>query len=254
MVDFKKLDVSELKMILKSVEGTKMELQIKRELDRRKRIAMYSIQEQFASSYVPEFNSDYMFKCRQLSMDFDVMRLPYLWKSTCFDAAGNLEGDFYIGMFGKDKSEIDKKWMHNLGYLSLIFADEELACNYEGTYNTVNYLINSIYRNIARHDGVVDSVNTLFLDMPEKEAIVTDKFVEVVEYLWDVRNHVMDSRSSIGNHGLTANKNKIKSHISPQQRALIEAVSFGCSIDELKEGDYEGAKKLIYVPRQKIKR
>lgn len=254
MVDFKKLDESELKIILKSVEGTKMELQIIKELDRRKKIASYSIQEQFASSYIPDFNSDYMYKCMQLCMDFDVTRLPFFWKSACFDAASNLNGDFYVGMFGKDKSFLEKKFMHNLGYLSLLFGNEDLAYSYEGTSNNINFLVNSIYRSVSRHDGIIDSANMLLIDMPEKEEIVKENFVDVVDYLWELRSKVVDSRSSIGNHGLTANKSKVKKNISSQQMALIEAVAFGCSVDELKHHDYDGAKKLIYVPKQKIRK
>lgn len=252
-IDFRKLDMSELEAILKSVEGTKLELQIRREIERRKKISAYSIQEQFASSILPDYNFDYVYKCRQLSMDFDVMQLPYLWKSACFNSAGNLKGDFYAGMFGKDKTVLEKRWMHNLGYLSLLFTDESLVSNYEGTYNTINYLINSIYRNISFYDGNINSVNMLFTDMCEKEELVKDRFVDVVDYLWELRNEVIGSRSSIGNHGLTANRNKVTRCISEQQSALIEAVAFGCSLDELEKGNYEGAKKLIYVPKQRMK-
>ncbi len=138
-----------------------------------------------------------------------------------------------VEMFGQDKSELEKKWMHNLGYLSLLFSDEGLRQNYEGTYNTINYLLNSIYRELNRSDGKISSVSQLFTEIVEKEELVREKLSDVEEYLWDVRSEVVDSRSSIGNHGLTMNRNKIKKRISPQQSALVETIAFGCSLEEL---------------------
>lgn len=253
MVDFRKLDLSELEIILKSVEGTKLEKQIRKELERRKSLNS-SILEMYSSSYIPDFNSDFMCNCKQLLMEFDVMRLPYFWNSACFDSGNNLLGDFNLGIFGKDKTSIEKRWMYNLGYLSLLFNDERLIHRYEGTYNNLNYLINSIYRNIVRYGSPLDSSDMLFIDRIEKEELVKEKFTEAIEYLLDLRNDIPGSRCSISNYGLNSNKNKSLISPSPQQEALIEAISFGCNSEELKRGDFEGAKKLIYVPHQKIKR
>lgn len=254
MVDFRKLDLAELEVIVETVKGTNLEKQLRREIYRRKLLEECSFEELFSSSYIPDFNSHFMCNCKQLSMEFDVTRLPYFWKSACFDSGNNLLGDFNIGMFGKDKTSIEKRWMYNLGYLSLLFNDEKIVHQYEGTYNNLNYLINSIYRNIARYSVPLDSIDTLFIDRIEKEELVKEKFAEVVEYLFDLRSDIPGSRCSIGNYGLSSNKSKLKACLSPQQEALIEAVSFGCSMEELKRGDYEGCKKLIYVPQQKIKK
>lgn len=254
MVDFRKFDSSELEMFLKSVEGTSVEKDIRTELERRKLLGKYSIEGLFSSSYIPDFNSNFMCNCKQLLMEFDVMRLPYFWKSACLDSGNNLLGDFNLGMFGKDRTSIEKKWMYNLAYLSLLFSDEKIVRQYEGTYNNINYLINSIYRNINRYGGPIDCIDILFIDRVEKEKLVREKFSEVVEYLLDIRNDVPGSRCSIGNYGLSANKNKVRTCLSAQQEALVEAVSFGCSSAELKRGDFEGAKKLIYLPQQKIRK
>lgn len=254
MVDFSRLESSELEMILDSVEGSIFEKDIRAELERRKLLGKLSIQELYSSSCISDFNSSFMCNAMQLSMEFDVTRLPYFWKSACFDSGNNLLGDFNLGIFGKDKTSIEKRWMHNLGYLSLLFNDEKITYQYEGTYNNINYLINSIYRTISRYGIPIESVDTLFLDIIEKEELVKEKFSEVIEYLFDLRSDIPGSRCSIGNYGLISSKSKIKTVLSPQQEALVEAVSFGCSREELKRGDYEGCKKLIYIPQQKIKK
>lgn len=254
MVDFSRLESSELEMILDSVEGIVVEKDIRAELERRKLLGKLSIQELYSSSCIPDFNPNFMCNAMQLSMEFDVTRLPYFWKSACFDSGNNLFGDFTLGMFGKDKTSIEKRWMYNLGYLSLLFNDEKIIHQYEGTYNNLNYLINSIHRNISRYGISLDSIDTLFLDRIEKEELVKEKFSEVVEYLSDLRSDIPGARCSIGNYGLISNKSKIKSVLSPQQEALVEAVSFGCSREELKRGEYQGCKKLVYIPHQKIKK
>lgn len=254
MVDFRRLELSELEMFLNSVEGTPVEKDIRAEIERRRLLGKYSIQELFSSSYIPDFNPSFMCNSTQLSMEFDVTRLPYFWKSACFENGNNLMGDFEIGMFGKDKTGIEKRWMHSLGYLSLLFRDEKMIYRYEGTYNNLNYLINSIYRTITRYGVPLESIDTLFIDRVEKEELTKEKFTEVVEYLLDLRSDIPGSRCSIGNYSLSTNKNKVRTCLSAQQEALVEAVSFGCSSAELKRGDFEGAKKLIYLPQQKIRK
>lgn len=253
-INFRNFDRSDLEIFFQSVKGTKLEDKIKRELERRDAIACYAVQEQFRSDRLPDFNSDYLYKAKHLSLEFDVENLPFTWRSACFDSNNNSKGDFYIGLFGSDKSDLDNKWRHNLGYMSLLFQDDELRKNYEGTYNVVNYMINGIYKELDRCDGKIDSVEQLLVDLPEKEEIVRDKFSDVADYLWTVRREVFESRSSIGNQGLTLNRNKTKKKLSTSQKALIEAVAYGCSLEELEKGNYEGAKRLIYVPYGKVKK
>lgn len=253
-IDFKKLDSDELEMFLSVGVCEDIGKQIRKELERRERLAGYTLQEEFKSERLPDYNSDYLYRAKQLSLEFDVFSLPFTWRCACFDSHNNSKGDFYVGMFGKDKSNLDQKWMHNLGYLSLLFQDESLWRNYEGTYNVINYMVNGIYRELMRNDGNVENVSDLFRDLPEKEEIVRDKFRDVVDYLWTIRSEVVDSRSSVDNHGLTLNRAKTKKKLSLSQKALIEAVAYGCSLEELEDGNYEGAKRLIYVPCSKIKR
>ena len=253
-IDFRGMEKDDLELFLISVKDTELEGVIRKELERREALAEYAIQEQFRSERMPDFNPEYLYRAKQLSLEFDVENLPLTWRSACFDSNNNSKGDFYIGMFGKDKSALDKKWMHNLGYLSLLFQDETLRRQYEGTYNVVNYMINGIYKELNRRSCSIETVDALLYELPEKEDLVKDKFSDVVDYLWTIRSEVPAARSSIGNHGLTMNKSKIKGKWTIPQKALIEAVAYGCTLDELDKGNYEGAKRLIYVPCDKIKK
>lgn len=253
-IDFKKIDRSDLEMFLISVKGTKLEGPIRKELERRETLSEYAVQEQFRSDRLPDFNPEHLYRAKQLSLEFDVENLPFTWRSACFDSNNNSKGDFYVGVFGSDKCTLDKKWMHNLGYLSLLFQDETLRRQYEGTYNVINYMINGIYKELNRRSDSFETVDPLFYELPEKEELVMDKFADVVDYLWTVRSEVPGSRSSIGNQGLTMNRGKTKRKWSAAQKALIEAVAYGCTLDELDKGNYEGAKRLIYVPHDKIKK
>lgn len=254
MVNFNKFSKSELELFLEVVKGTALEAGLRREIQRRNLLEKYEIQEQFRSDRLPDFSLDNLYKVKQLSLEFDMDMLPFFWKCACFDSNNNSKGDFYIGMFGSDKGELDRKWMHNLGYMLLLFQEESLRADYEGVYNTVNYMVNGIYKELNRWGGNVCNIHQIFSDLREKKAVVQDNFSDVVAYLWTVRNAVFDSRSSIGNQGLTVNRCKTNKKLSDSQKALIEAVAYGCSLDELEKGNYEGAKRLIYVPYNKIKK
>lgn len=251
-INFKGVSTNDLKCLLKIVDNSKISGQISREIERRSELEKFLSQKDFTSDRFPDYNFDFVTKCNQLMLEFDVSRLPKLWQSTCFDSGNNSNGDFYIGMFGKDKDALERKWMHNLGYISLLFADENLRRDYEGSYNTVNYLINGIYKDL--NSGNVSSVDDLFLEFDERKAIATERFRDIVYYLCSVRQGVYGARSSIGNHGLTVNARKVTDGVSNHQAALIEAIAYGCSLDELKSENYEGTKRLIYVPQSKMKK
>lgn len=250
-IDFSVFNNEDLDTMLDIARGSSMEIKVRKEIQKRKD---FLIQQQFTSSRLPDYNSDYMYRAKQLSLELDVSRVERMWKSACFDSRSNIKGDFYTGVFGSDNSQLDKKWMHNLGYISLLFQDENLRKNYEGTYNTVNYLLNGIYKELNRRSGSIETVDDLFYVLPEKEELVKDKFSDIVDYLWTIRSEIPDSRSSIGNHGLSMNRSKVKKKFTSSQNALIEAVAYGCTLDELEKGNYEGAKRLIYVPHNKMKR
>lgn len=250
-IDLNLFTRDDLDVMLELAGNSDLGRKIQKEIRKREE---FLIQQQFTSSRLPDYNSDYMYRAKQLSLELDVSRVERMWKSACFDSRSNIKGDFYTGVFGSDNSQLDKKWMHNLGYISLLFQDENLRKNYEGTYNTVNYLLNGIYKELNRRSGSIETVDDLFYVLPEKEELVKDKFSDIVDYLWTIRSEIPDSRSSIGNHGLSMNRSKVKKKFTSSQNALIEAVAYGCTLDELEKGNYEGAKRLIYVPHNKMKR
>lgn len=211
----------------------------------------YLKQMEFRSDRLPNFKQEYFQHCQQLMLEFNVWSLPELWRAACFDARNNSEGNFYGGMFGFTKGALDEKWKHNLGYLAMLFQNQGMRRDYEGTYNTLNYVINGIYKEMDSV-GKVDDVSLLFEDLGEREMLVQDRFTDVVEYLWQLREDVPGARLSVSNHGLTKNRQKRGKAVSISQKALMEADAFGCGADELESRNYEGAKRLIYVPREKF--
>ena len=251
-INLKDISTADLWMLLDAVEDGSIVSKIDREISRREHLAVYQQQSDFRSDRLPDFDEEYLCKVNQLALEFNVDRLPNFWRSACFDYKNNAKGDFYIGMFGSGKDELDKKWMHNLGYMSLLFQDEKLRSQYEGSFNCVNYLINGLYKEVKGKN--IESIDDVFNDMDDREDLVMQRFSDVCEYLWEQRNSVVDSRMSVGNHGLKSNLSKTKKGFSEQQMAVVEAVAFGCSLDELSHENYEGAKRLIFVPQGKIRR
>lgn len=230
------------------------ELQRKVDLEYAKRMGddRYLAQTKYRSSRLPNFDYSYLEKCNQLIFNFDIMRLGLLWSEACLDKKNNSRGDFYIGMFGTDGSAIDLKLRHNLAYLSLIFQNECMQREYECAYNAVNFVVNSIYKALGNHFCSIDTVDDLFKDFALKKEVVYNNFSNVIKYLRNESFSIMDSRLFVGNYVLA--KNPSKSVRVVRAQGLIDAVAFGCSLDELQQGNYEGAKRLIYVPENKIRR
>ena len=71
-------------------------------------------------------------------------------------------------------------------------------------------------------------------------------------YLYNTMLNIPNSRLSIGDINLlTSNLNK--NILSNKQLYLMETISIGCFKQELENRNYNGIKKLIYVPKCKIK-
>lgn len=207
----------------------------------------------YRSDRLPNYQEQYRNLCNMLLLEQEIFNYNFLFREG-FNAPGNNNGGDFSQVFAHNiiYKKFDYKWHYNLGYISLLFQDGGLKRDYEGTYNTLNYLINAIYKEIAFYDGRIPSKERLFTDIILRREAVEDNFVKIVEYLWQTRESIPNSRLSIGNHGLTKNRSKSGDSFSITQQLFIDAIAHGCTINELEDNNFEGAKRLIYVPHNKI--
>ena len=207
----------------------------------------------YTSDRLPNYQEQYRNLCNMLLMEQTVLDYKFLFCEG-FNASGNnMCGDFSNILPDYNTNyRFYYKWNYNLGYITLLFQDDKLKRDYEGTYNTLNYLINAIYKEIDFYDGRISSKERLFTDIVLRREAVEDNFLKIVEYLWQTRKSIPNSRLSVGNHGLTKNRSKSGDSLSITQQLFIDAIAYGCTLNELEDNNFEGAKRLIYVPHNKI--
>lgn len=134
----------------------------------------------------------------------------------------------------------------------LLYKTSNLKLDMEQSYNILNYVINSLYRYCANSSE--DILNSkLFLEQVNRNRkLVKLQVNDIFAYLYNTMLNIPNSRLSIGDINLlTSNLNK--NILSNKQLYLMEALSIGCSKQELENRNYNGIKKLIYVPQCKIK-
>ena len=134
----------------------------------------------------------------------------------------------------------------------LLYKTSNLKLDMEQSYNILNYVINSLYRYCANSSE--DILNSkLFLEqISENKELVKLQVNDIFMYLYNTMLNIPNSRLSIGDINLLTS-NLDKNVLSNKQLYLMEALSIGCSKQELKNRNYNGIKKLIYVPKCKIK-
>lgn len=147
---------------------------------------------------------------------------------------------------------LDKQLSMSLYKYYLLYKTSNLKLDMEQSYNILNYVINSLYRYCANSGE--DILNSkLFLEqISENKELVKLQVNDIFAYLYNTMLNIPNSRLSIGDINLlTSNLNK--NILSNKQLYLMEAISIGCSKQELENRNYNGIKKLIYVPKCKIK-
>lgn len=207
----------------------------------------------YTSDRLPNYQEQYRNLCNMLLLEQEIFYYHFLHREG-FNAAGNNNAGDFLQILDHNiiYKKFGYKWNYNLGYITLLFQDDKLKRDYEGTYNTLNYLINAIYKEIDFYDGRISSKERLFTDIVLRREAVEDNFLKIVEYLWQTRKSIPNSRLSVGNHGLTKNRSKSGDSLSITQQLFIDAIAYGCTLNELEDNNFEGAKRLIYVPHNKI--
>lgn len=249
MIDVKKCNDNELEDLGVLLIDKNLQTEVKEELVKRHSKSVAIAQYQFQSEQLPNFKEENKELCQSILSEIDIKKFGFLTMSF-LDAKNNLGGYFFPERYNIKNCLFNDDKV-NLNDLLELFEDKVIQGNFEGTYNMINYIVNSVYRNIEAYDGELTK-DILFEELPIRKLIVKEKFSEIVSSLWEIRENIPGARICIGNAGLTRNKNASLKYATLTQTELVNSIAFGCSYDELTQGNYEGAKKLIYVPRQNL--
>ena len=109
-------------------------------------------------------------------------------------------------------------------------------------------ILKTIYGLLINNSNL--SVQDVFYQYDEKMKIVSQNIAEVAAYLYEYMKNVDGIKFSVGRQGLanTARRTNRNAPLSPYQEKLVQAVAFGASYEKLESGDYEHAKRLLFIP------
>lgn len=141
--------------------------------------------------------------------------------------------------------------IQKLSYLDEVFKDSNNCIDYQGSYVTFQY-IKSYLESVLVENNFQSDNDLIYKDYEKKINIVTENLIPIAKELLLSRDSISGARISIGNNSLAKMANKKPfSSITYQQKIFIEAIAFGTTLEELKAGNYEKAKQLIYLPYKK---
>lgn len=243
-MDLSKLSLEELHSIRKVIESQELQMELYRMIEIKE--AERLIPTEYQSDRLPEFYSQYEEKCLDLLAQLNYRDVEFFQSCALRDAGNNKGGDFYSSNHG-----IYQTGYHSLVMFEEFFKDQRNIYLYEGAFNTLNYMKASICTTLNSGKNI-SSKKDLFEDYSEKEELIENSLGEIATGLLRVRMLVPNSRLSVANQGLTKTSRKVVgSQITYHQRHFIQALAFGNSLEDLKSKNYEGAKRLLYVPREK---
>lgn len=185
----------------------------------------------FSSSRMIPHSKDDEIKSLELMKKFNIGDFSFLISS--FSTSAN-RSPFFSALIQEGSQQIV-----TLADLDKYFFDTKHIREYEGVYNTLNYIKNRIY-------SVKDEL--IFQDYSEKKSVCQLKLGEIASYIKSIKDGTK-LQLSIGNVGLTRSANGTYSHIHPYQQTMIDAVAFGTSLEKLESGNYEDCKRLLFLPR-----
>lgn len=197
------------------------------------------LNEKYQVSNIPDYKLEYKDNVISILNNLYIKDFPYM--------------EFYLNCDRiKKYISLNKQLSISLYKYYLLYKTSNLKLDMEQSYNILNYVINSLYRYCANSSK--DILNSkLFLEQVNRNReLVKLQVNDIFMYLHNTMLSIPDSRLSIGDINLlTSNLNK--NILSNKQLYLMEAISIGCSKQELEDKNYNGIKKLIYVPQCKIK-
>lgn len=211
------------------------------------------MQKEWRSDRLPDYDDSLFYKCQKIMFDLKINDLLFVG-STFPQNPNNKAGSFWQFL-----TDLDSHYQLNgdisLGLLDMLFKNGQLQKDYEGVYNSLNFVKNTIYRKMQHgHKSECDSLSLLQSFKINKKYINEHLGMKnVCFHLDQVRSGIPDCRSSISNGSIFRGKNKIGKSVTIAQDFLTDAVAFSTFYSELEKEEYKAAERLLYVPNEKIK-
>lgn len=152
------------------------------------------------------------------------------------------------------EKEIVNAWnrFKTLAYLDEFFKDFNNCLDYQGSYTTYKY-VKSYLKEVLIEDSKESDYDLVYKNFNRKIHLATENLVPIANELLTLRESIPNSRISVCNQGLKKTSKKVpRSPITFDQQIFINAIAFGTTKEKLETKNYEDAKRLLYLPHQKI--
>ena len=193
-------------------------------------------QNNYSSDRMPYYKKEYDEQCAEFLRVFSVEQFPFLQESFN-DPNVNKRFD----LTWKKILSMTSLSHENSGLLSTLdvfFTEPKNVSNYEGVFNTLNYIKNYIYYCLDKSESL-----DIFKDYDYKKVVVKAILPTIVEYLRDIKKDT-ELQLSIGKADLLEPE-------SPyfNEEMIVSAVAFGTTYENLVNHNYTEAERLLFLPR-----
>lgn len=217
-------------------DNSELEMHVKKRLEYIRRINEKECD--FSSDRMSEDFEIHSEKVKEIMNNLKVSRFPFLL-DTLFGAKVN------------KMNKIPQEFYECYGGFSLAELEDFLQLDtktryYESTYNTLNYIKSYICSCLATNSDFV--IEDLFSDYDKKKEVVTENFGDIVDIIKETKSGTK-LVFSVRNKGLVSCENDAYDEIHPYKKIVVDAIAFGNELTELENGNYEGVKRLLYLPK-----
>lgn len=141
-----------------------------------------------------------------------------------------------------------KRFNLSITDLSDFFDNPNNIYYHEGTYNTYNYVINHIYYLLSINENITKE--EIINDWNLKKKLTEENISSIAKYILDIKNGTK-LQLSIGNRSLSNIVRFPNAPLNHNKLNVINAVSFGITMEDLENKNYDACKRLLFLPRQK---
>lgn len=197
--------------------------------------------ENYSSGRNPYYAADLEYQVNSFLQQIQIQEIPFLRQT--FSS--------YINIMMENYTRQNPSNQPTLSDLETAFQGVLKRNIYEDEYNTLNYIKTYFY--YLKGVGQDLSKEQIIEGWDRKKKIVTPMLPEIAAYLYDITEKT-PLKSSVSNASLHRLMIKTPRDIlTRNERMLLDAIAFGSDEDKLREGNFEDAKRLIYLPKTKRK-
>ena len=132
-----------------------------------------------------------------------------------------------------------------IAYLVDFFKDFDNVYAYQSIYNVFLYITNTLNNVLKDIEVFTDE------ECEAKKKIIIENLRDIANYLSSYRDSIPNAKLSLANNSISKMPSQKLDVITFNVSTLVDAISFGTSLEKLEKKDYEDCKSLVFIPFKK---